>query len=62
MKLVYRLTADAVDIIHILHGARDWERLLFGDEAPDAIADGCGRGRRPGAGAGAERGVAAGAA
>ena len=27
-----------------------------------AIADGCGRARRPGAGAGAERGVAAGAA
>ena len=35
MKLVYRVAADAVDIIHILHGARDWERLLFGDEAPD---------------------------
>ena len=31
--IFYRLTADAVDIIHILHGARDWERLLFGDEA-----------------------------
>lgn len=29
--IFYRLRADAVEIIHILHGARDYETLLFGE-------------------------------
>ena len=31
----YRVTAVSVEVLHIVHGARDWQRLLFGEEAPD---------------------------
>ena len=27
--IFYRIGPDAVDIIHIMHGAMDYERLLF---------------------------------
>lgn len=27
--IFYRLTEDAVQIVHVLHGARDYEKLLF---------------------------------
>ena len=42
----------------------DYDAVIFGTPTRygNMIADGCGRARRPGAGAGAERGVAAGAA
>jgi toxin ParE1/3/4 len=30
--IFYRLRADTVEIVHILHGARDYESLLFPDE------------------------------
>ena len=29
--IFYRVTADAVEILHILHGARDYESMLFPD-------------------------------
>jgi toxin ParE1/3/4 len=29
--IFYRLTPEAVDVLHILHGAMDYERLLFPD-------------------------------
>ena len=27
--IFYRVVHDTVEVIHIAHGARDWERLLF---------------------------------
>lgn len=27
--IFYRIGADAIDVLHILHGARDYESLLF---------------------------------
>jgi hypothetical protein len=27
--IFYRITTDAVEIIHVLHGARDFESVLF---------------------------------
>jgi toxin ParE1/3/4 len=27
--IFYRITDDAVDVLHVIHGARDWERLLL---------------------------------
>jgi plasmid stabilization system protein ParE len=30
--IFYRVEADRVSIIHILHGARDYEALLFPDQ------------------------------
>jgi toxin ParE1/3/4 len=30
--IFYRISHDAVEIIHILHGARDYEAILFPDE------------------------------
>ena len=30
--IFYRIEDDRVSIVHILHGARDYERLLFRDE------------------------------
>jgi len=29
--IFYRVTPEAVDILHILHGAMDYERILFPD-------------------------------
>ncbi len=29
--IFYRVTADAVEILHVLHGARDYELILFPD-------------------------------
>lgn len=29
----YRIAIDAVEVIHVLHGARDYERLLFPDDS-----------------------------
>jgi toxin ParE1/3/4 len=30
--IFYRVTTDIVEILHILNGARDYERILFPDE------------------------------
>jgi toxin ParE1/3/4 len=30
--IFYRVAADATEVVHILHGARDYEALLFPDE------------------------------
>lgn len=30
--IFYRIGEDAVEVLHILHGARDYERILFSDE------------------------------
>ncbi len=30
--IFYRIRADAVEIPHVLHGAMDYERVLFPDE------------------------------
>jgi toxin ParE1/3/4 len=30
--IFYRVTADTVEILHILHGARDYEPIMFPDE------------------------------
>jgi toxin ParE1/3/4 len=30
--IFYRIRAEAVEVVHILHGARDYERLLFPEE------------------------------
>jgi toxin ParE1/3/4 len=30
--IFYRVTADTVEILHVLHGARDYGRILFPDE------------------------------
>jgi plasmid stabilization system protein ParE len=30
--IFYRVGKDAIEVIHILHGARDYEALLFPDE------------------------------
>jgi addiction module RelE/StbE family toxin len=30
--IFYRVTADTVDILHVLNGARDYEPILFPDE------------------------------
>ena len=27
--IFYRVGADAIEVVHVLHGARDYERLLF---------------------------------
>jgi toxin ParE1/3/4 len=29
--IFYRVTADAVEILHVLHGARDYEPIVFSD-------------------------------
>jgi toxin ParE1/3/4 len=29
--IFYRVRADAVDIVHVLHGAMDYESMLFPD-------------------------------
>jgi plasmid stabilization system protein ParE len=29
--IFYRVGSDAIEVVHILHGARDYERLLFPD-------------------------------
>jgi plasmid stabilization system protein ParE len=29
--IFYRATADVVEILHVLHGARDYEPILFPD-------------------------------
>lgn len=30
--IFYRVGADTIEVIHILHGARDYERLLFPED------------------------------
>ena len=30
--IFYRISQDAIEVIHILHGARDYESLLFPEE------------------------------
>ncbi len=30
--IFYRIGEDAVEVLHILHGARDYERILFPEE------------------------------
>lgn len=30
--IFYRVADDAVEILHVLHGAQDWERVLFNDK------------------------------
>ena len=30
--IFYRVHADQVEVLHVLHGARDYERILFPDE------------------------------
>lgn len=30
--IFYRVQAEQVEILHVLHGARDYERILFPDE------------------------------
>jgi toxin ParE1/3/4 len=30
--IFFRVKDDSVDVLHVLHGARDYGRLLFGDE------------------------------
>jgi toxin ParE1/3/4 len=30
--IFYRVRADAIEVIHILHGARDYARILFPDK------------------------------
>lgn len=30
--IFYRIAGDTVEILHILHGARDYEAILFPDE------------------------------
>lgn len=30
--IFYRTTDEAVEVVRILHGAQDWERVLFEDE------------------------------
>jgi toxin ParE1/3/4 len=30
--IFYRVGADTIEVVHILHGARDYERLLFPEE------------------------------
>jgi plasmid stabilization system protein ParE len=30
--IFYRMAGDAVEIVRILHGAQDWERMLFESE------------------------------
>ncbi|WP_027581015.1 type II toxin-antitoxin system RelE/ParE family toxin [Bradyrhizobium sp. Ai1a-2] len=30
--IFYRIGVDAIEVIHVLHGARDYESLLFPDE------------------------------
>lgn len=30
--IFYRITVETVEILHVLHGARDYERILFPDE------------------------------
>jgi toxin ParE1/3/4 len=30
--IFYRVSADTIEIVHILHGARDYETLLFPEE------------------------------
>lgn len=30
--IFYRVRAEAIEVIHILHGARDYERLLFPED------------------------------
>ncbi|WP_415086733.1 hypothetical protein [Labrys sp. (in: a-proteobacteria)] len=30
--IFYRLTVSNVEILHVLHGARDYERILFPDD------------------------------
>jgi len=30
--IFYRIATDAIEILHILHGARDYEEILFPDE------------------------------
>ena len=32
--IFYRVRADTVEILHVLHDARDYEPLLFPDEGP----------------------------
>ncbi|MBB5518745.1 plasmid stabilization system protein ParE [Amphiplicatus metriothermophilus] len=27
--IFYRIEVDAVEILHVIHGARDYERILF---------------------------------
>jgi plasmid stabilization system protein ParE len=31
--IFYRVTADVVEILHVLHGARDYEPIVFPDTA-----------------------------
>jgi plasmid stabilization system protein ParE len=33
--IFYRVDTDAVRVVRIINGARDYEALLFGDSAPD---------------------------
>lgn len=30
--IFFRVEGETVEVLHVLHGARDYERLLFGDE------------------------------
>lgn len=30
--IFYRIGDKAIDVLHVLHGARDYERLIFGSE------------------------------
>ena len=30
--IFYRIMDDRIDVLHVLHGAQDFQRLLFGDE------------------------------
>lgn len=37
--VVYRVRSDAVEIVRVLHGARDLEQVLRDDDAPDFVHD-----------------------
>ena len=32
--IFYRTMSDAVEVLHVLHGARDYENLIFPDDEP----------------------------
>ena len=30
--IFYRIVSDQIEVLHVLHGAQDYERMLFGEE------------------------------
>jgi hypothetical protein len=38
-RIVYRVLNDTVEILHVLHGARDYEPILFPNLAANAVED-----------------------